>query len=158
MANVDIISVSVVDYKGDTGNVVYYVPTGQALGDIELQAQTFAALLDDVTGGVIQGMTITKQMTLPSGLKDTALAAHNIEKGGNIGFDCANTPYRTTIRVPAIAEAIVTGEVVDITTANDPGDLFCDHVVAGLSPVLPSDKYGNDITARLEGVVTFRKA
>jgi len=156
MANVDIISVKIVDENGKSGNCVYYIPTGQALADILLQAQAFMTVLDAITGGVIQEANVTLGLTLPGGLKSTATASHDINKGANIGFDVANTPYRTNIRVPAIAESIVTGEEVNITSGA--GLAFVSQVISGVSPVLPSDKYGNDVVAALEGVVTFWKS
>lgn len=156
MTVVDVITISGQDHKGDVGRMTYYVPSGQSVGDITLQAQAMAVLLDGVTGMLLTGITLTLGLALPGGLKGTATTLQDVEKGANVGFDAANTAYRQTIRIPAINESLVSGEVFNI--ASGAGLAFVTGVINGVSPVLPSDKYGNDITGALEGIVTFRKA
>jgi len=156
MANVDIISVGLVDHKGDRGSVVYYVPTGSTLADILFQAQAFMGTLDSVTGAIIQDASVTLGLTLPGGLKTVAAASHDIEKGANIGFDVADTPYRTTVRVPAVMETLLAGETMIL--GSGVGQVFSNLVVAGTGGVNPSDKFGADIVGVIEGLVTFRKA
>lgn len=155
MANVDLISISMVDHKGDTESMVISVPTGQTKADLELLMQAVASALDDVTGALIQSATVTQQLTLPGGLKVAATVDQDIQKGANMGYDCANTPYRTTLRVPAIDPLKLVGELVDVTDAAIIA--FNSQVVNGVGTAFPSDKYANDITGFIEGRVTFRK-
>lgn len=155
MATVDLVSVGVKDFKGKTASVVVAIPTGNTLADITLYAQAFAGVLDAVTDALVQSITVTLQVPLPGGLKVAHPESEDIGSGANFGFDCANTNYRETIRVPAILSTLRTGDLVDMT---DPViTVFTGNVINGVAPVLPSDHYGNDITAALQAVVTFRK-
>lgn len=155
MATVDLISVGVKDFKGKTASVVVAIPTGNTLTDITLYAQAMAGILDGITDALIQSITVSLQIPLPGGLKSAHVENEDIGSGANFGFDCVNTNYRETIRVPAILSSIRTGDLVDMT---DPlVTVWTGNIINGVAPVTPSDHYGNDIIAALQAQVTFRK-
>jgi hypothetical protein len=156
MANTDFISYSLADVDGQRGTVQIFVPTGQTLADLQTFSNSMVAALDAVTAAVVQAATVTKALTLPGGIKGTATAGHYIQHGANFGFDAANTPYRHTVRVPAILESLLVGETV-ITDTGD-GQAFAAGITGGYTGIAPSDRYGNDLTALLSALRSFRSS
>jgi len=156
MANTDLISVSLVDENGNRGHVHIYVPTGMTLAQLQAFADAALPDIDAVSGAKIDSVQVTKQLTLVAGLKASATAGHPIQQGANVSFDALNTAYRHTIRIPAVLESLCTGDVFNV--ASGAGATFATQITTGDGTVSPSDRYGNDLTAVIEGVVTFRKA
>ena len=155
MANTDFISFSLIDYKGDVGQVVVHVPTGETLTDLQTYANAVATDLDGITGMQIQSASLSLNLTIPGGLKATPVDDVDKEVGANFGFDAANTPYRHTIRVPGIDPDLRVGELIDDTDAAVLA--FESEIATGNGTVAASDKYGNDLTDLIQARVTFRK-
>lgn len=155
MANTDFITFKLTDIDGQSGTLQLFVPTGGTIAQLQTLSDAFAAVLDDVTAAIIEESTVTLQLTLPGGLDVTPANGHYIQHGANFGFDAADTPYRHTIRVPAILESLLTGDVVE--TGSPPGSTFVNGITGGFGGLLPSDRYGNDLTALLSALRSFRK-
>lgn len=155
LANVNLISVSLVDDAGRTGSLTLPVPTGLTVAQIQSYVTAMLPNLDAVTGAKINGCTVALQLTLPGTLKASAIADHPISYGANFGFDAADTNYRHTVRLPAIDQGLVDAGEVQTTDALIIA--WTDDVVDGDATVLPCDRYGNDLSAFLGAEVTFRK-
>lgn len=156
MANVNLISVRLVDDAGAVGNVVVPVPAAATLAQMQAYVNTMLPNLDTVTGAKIDRAGVSVSLNLPGGLKAAAIADHPIQWGINFSFDAADTPYAYTIRVPALDQGLVTDGNLDISPAfvqNWIGD-----IVTGDGTVAPTDRYGNDLTALLAAADTFRKS
>ena len=155
MAEVDFITISLIDHKGKTASVQVFMPTGLTLAEIDALSDDICTNLDAIVGATINGAAVSKQLTLPAGLKGVAAANVDIEMGANFGFDAADTIYKHTIRVPSISPTKIVGDNVTLT---DPiVQAFPDGITAGVAGALPSDRYGNDLVAILSGEVSFWK-
>lgn len=156
MANTHLVSYSLVDSEGRRGNVQVYVPATLTLAEVQTGSDALIALIDAITGAKVDSAQVALSLTLPGGLKAAATEGEDMQKGANFGFDAANTPYRHTIRIPAVAEAIVNGD--DINEADEDAAAFITFMGTGATPFLPTDRYANDLGSLLSAVVTFRQA
>lgn len=156
MANVDFISYSLLDDDGQRGSVQIFVPTGATLAALQTFSNSMAGVIDDITAATIQSAQVTKALTLPGTLKANAVAGHYVQHGANFGFDAANTPYRHTVRIPAILESLLTGESVIVDAGT--GQAFVTGMTGGFGADAPSDRYGNDLTALLSAIRSFRSS
>jgi hypothetical protein len=156
MANTDLISISLVDINGNRATVPIFVPSGESVLALQTYMEAATTALDDVTAAKIDSASVTLSLNLPAGLKAAATAGHFINQGANFAFDAANTPYRHTIRVPAILETLLNGEQVDTTDAAVIA--WRDNILNGVGAVVPSDRYANDLVALLQALLTFRQS
>jgi len=156
MANTHLVSYSLVDSEGRRGNVQVYVPATLTLAQVQTGSDALIALIDAITGAKVDSAQVALALTLPGGLKASATEGEDIQKGANFGFDAADTPYRHTVRIPAVAEAIVNGD--EINQADEDAAAFISFMEDGATPFLPSDRYANDLGSLLSAVVTFRQA
>ena len=156
MANVNIISFQLVDDAGRTGNIIIPVPATHTVAEMQAYVNTTAATLDVLTGAKINKASVSLALTLPGGLKANAVDDHPLQWGANFAFDAANTPYRYTVRVPAIDQGFVESGVVD--TADPLVAAFVDDLETGDGTVGPTDRYGNDLVTLIEAAATFRKS
>jgi hypothetical protein len=154
MADVSFISYRLTDHKGDRATVQIFAPATATLAELQALSDAVAAELDDVTGLLIESAAVNLALTLPAGIKESATANVDAEKGVNWGFDAADTDYRHTIRVPGVPSALVEGD----NAVHDSGDgLAWKNIIIngdGVTPV--TDRYANDLTSLLTAVVTFR--
>jgi hypothetical protein len=155
MATTDFISYSLIDHKGDVGQVLIFVPTGGTVAQLQALSNFIVAELDDVTGCQVQSATVNLGLTLPGTLKGAPISNLDKEVGANYAFDAANTPYRSTIRIPAVPSGQRVGELIDDTDTDV--QAFYNAIVNGDGTLSPSDRYANDLSAFIQGVVTFRK-
>jgi len=152
MAN--IVSFSVTDFWGKTVSVPIYVT--EDLTDAQYQAfvDSMGLLIDACVDGKMTGVSLTRRLSVPSGVKGAAIEGATARQGGNFAFDAADTPYRHTVHLPTIKDSFVDGEDIDIT-----GDTqsFVNAVAAGVDPCFPTDKYDNDLNTLINALVSFRK-
>lgn len=155
MANVDLITFQLTDAAAKVAQCHVYVPSGETVADLQALANAIATELDDVTAAVITEISVRLSLTVPEGLKASATAGHYVNLGANFAFDAADTEYRHTIRVPAILEALLSGDTVIMN--DDDVIAFAAAIVDGTALVDPSDRYGNDLTAVMPSMATFRR-
>jgi hypothetical protein len=149
----------IADADGDTSSMSVKVPLAAlTLAELVEFAEELAVLIDDSIDGVIQEITIQTSVDLPGGLQASAVAGSEVQKGGLLSFTAADTPYRWSVRVPAMTPAKFTGNVVDDTDDDIIALIaaFEDGLDATGTTVEPCDKYENDLTAYIEGVKSFR--
>lgn len=155
MANVNLISFTLEDENANRGNVVIPCPTGFTLAEYQAYATALAPDLDGVTGAKIVSANLALALTLPAGLKAAPVGDHFIQTGANMGYDAAATPYRHTIRVPAFMLSKLVGEDVDAADADVV--TFNLELTVGNGTIQACDKYGNDLSSFIGGLLTFRK-
>lgn len=156
LANTTQVSIGLVDYKGDVGRVVVHFPDNVTMAELQNWISMAGVGLDTLSGAKVTSATVTLPLPLGFTPKADPLANHDLEKGANMAYDAQNTPYRHTIRVPAIADAALVGDVVDENHGG--ADMWNNLIVSGDGIIQPSDRYGNDLTSFMGGVVTFRKS
>ena len=155
MALVSVYSAKVQDIAGHTGNVVLYLPTGLTVAQITAFSDAYLALLDEVTAGQIISASVALAIEPPAGLKVAPMGGQYIQLGANFGFQVDDSNYRYTLRVPAIREALLTGDNVNL--ADTAVDAFTDFLSAGDGTVFPGTEEGSQLGTILTGVATFRK-
>lgn len=155
MALVNIISFSLLDDDGDTNSVPFYVDTGHTIGDYQLFVDSMAPALDDITGALITGASLTVNLTLPGPLKAAPVANSENQRGGNFSYLAANSRYKHSTRVPALLDTKFSGKSVNTT---DPDvQTFLTTMLTGVAPVIPRDRQGNDLTSLSAAVKAFRR-
>lgn len=154
MALVTMLSYSMIDDAGKRDTVRVFLPANTSLADCQTFSDTFAADLDAVTGAVIESAAVSLALTLPGGLKVTAVADSFKQVGANWGCGAANTNYRHTVRVPAINPSLLVDGQVDVA-AQDIIDFGVD-LTAGVGAIDPCDEYGNDLDSIIEVSPSFR--
>lgn len=155
MANTNLLSLRITDDADKSGAVNVFLPSAATLAQIQAYSDAFAAALDAITAGKITAATVALNLTLPGGLKANPITDRLLQFGSNWAFDAANTPYRWTMHVPAVDLGIVVGGEID--TAPAYVTTFVNSIVTGDGTLAPQDPYGNDLTALLGAVVSFRK-
>jgi hypothetical protein len=156
MANVHLLSVRILDDDGTVGHVNLFLPATLSLSDVQTFVNTFLPHLDTITGGKIDGVSVSLALTLPGGLKASAIADHPIQWGVNWSWDVANTPYRYTMHIPAVDQGILVGDEVDVGIGYV--GAFIVDMIDGVTGNQPCDRFGNDISGYLATAVSFRKA
>jgi len=155
-----IVSIQLQDADGDTKSIPVHLPRGTlTLANFQAFATAFAPLLDAVTAAKINEMTITLPLTLPAGLKTDAVADSEVERGALFNCEAANTTYSHGVFIPAWKSALFTGDEVDLAGTGVAAfrDAFVTGLTDGATPLPPSDKYENDLTALNKATKRFRK-
>jgi hypothetical protein len=158
MAATNIVSMTIRDYKGKRSTVAVHFPTTFTIAQLQAWLDTFAVNLDGVTEGAIESANVTVGLTVPGAVKLTPLDDCDIEEGGNFSF---STPgrYRHTIRVPAISQALVSGNSVN--HAVPPVSTMLQNITAGVDVsgtlVIPTNGHGEDLVSLSAATKTFRR-
>lgn len=112
MALVHVVSVSIMDYLGDTKPMPLYIPATVSLATLDSVLDTTLNALDDAIDGQIVGVSVTLSRDLPAGLKGAAVAGKDVHNGANLTYDPADTDYAFSIYVPTWEEAGFAGQSV----------------------------------------------
>lgn len=156
MALVNIVSFSFTDSDGDSNTVPFYMDTGLTIAEYQAFVTSMAPTLDALTGSLIDGAALTINLSLPGGLKTEPAAGIENQRGGNFSFVAANSRYKHSLRVPGIADEHFSGKAVNTGDAGDV-DAFVTAVLTGVTPAIPRDRQGNDLTSLAAAVKTFRR-
>lgn len=162
-----VLTYSVRDEKGKTGNFSVNLPDGTTLANLIGFAASLAPIVDAVITGAITAIGISIPINLaPGAVDDTASVNSDREEGAYFSFQATNAP--TGFRIPTFNETFIAAgtDVVDVTlpsvaalvTAIEDG---LDTTAGGGSGVVqPVDSRGDAITALLyaeESFQTYRK-
>jgi len=150
MAEVNVISIGIVDYLGDRKTLPMYLPAATTLTTINTLLGTMLPLLDAVIDGKIADASVALSLTLPGGLKADAIAGKDVHNGANVTFDPADTDYAFSVYIPTWEEAGFSGQSVLNTGAYS--DLFDEIVTDNFT-----DRAGNTFDAFVAGNRTRRK-
>lgn len=153
----NILSISIQDHSGNTKSLPLFFDDTTTLAELQAYATDFLPALDAVIDGKIVGATVELGITLPGGLKSSAVDGNTVHEGANLTYSAEGTEYAHTIYVPTWVNAGFAGDT-PLTTggyATVQGDL------AGQVPestgVESTDKYGNDLSTYIRGKRAFRK-
>lgn len=157
MADVNLVSYSVIDATGVVKSIPIYFPVGLSIANIQAGADALASAIDNVIDGVIQRYDVTLQLVKASGLKGTP-GPQVARMGALLDYDAVATAYRHGIFIPTWKEAGFSGNVA-VTTGlyNTLEALIASGGGIGGSELKPSDRYANDLVAFLKGTRRFRK-
>lgn len=157
-----LLSYAVQDAKGKVARVQVPIPRGAlTLAQVQQGSDLIGAALDNISDGLIVAADLRIGLTISGivGAKVSPVLNCDVEEGVNFRYAAADTDYSHSIRVPAIAQALVSGEFIDDGNAlvQAWNTAIVSGVDAGGTPVNPSDRYENDLTAFVDGKKTFRK-
>ncbi len=155
MALVSVYSVKVQDVNGKVGHTVIYLPSGLTVAQIQAWSDAMLAKYNEVTAAKIIAANVQLALTLPAGLKTDPMAGQYIPLGANVAFNVANSAYRHTLRVPAIREALISGDSV-VLTGTDPA-AWVVLLATGDGTVAPASEEGNDLGTLIGATASFRK-
>lgn len=154
MALVNAISFSLEDYSGDRRTARFFCPATATLAEMQSLSNAIAAELDPITGMKILGSTVSLALTLPGGLKASAVNDIDAERGVNWSFTVSGTVYSYTVRTPGATNAIVDGE--DLVETADTAD-WLTVMLDGDATTEPTNEFGGDLTGFKSAKVTFHK-
>jgi len=122
MATVSVLhSMSILDADGNIQAAPMYstFDDGTAtLSSILAAASAEVALLEAITDGQVISHDITLKLDLPGGLKSAPVTGSNVQENGHFSFVVLGTPYSFGIDVPAIAQAALTGKLINQANAD----------------------------------------
>src|SRR5204863_8007085 len=142
----DIISYGIRDYTGDKKDVPYFIPSGGTIASAQALADTTAPLIDLATDGKIMNITMTIQLTVPSGLKSAPAVGNTVHEGALIDFSVVGSIYRWGTYFPSWKNSLF--NVNDVVNAGAGA-----NVITDLNQFV--DKYNNALDAYLQGVRKF---
>jgi len=145
-----VVSVGIVDFAGDRKTLALFFPTEDSVATIQTNMNTLLPLLNAVIDGKIVDMSIQLSMTLPGGLKSSAVAGNTVHEGANLRYDVAGSDYVHTPYVPSWENAGFAGKEVLAT-----GEYAAFE--AGIITAGASNQDGLDLSAFLSGNRAFRK-
>jgi hypothetical protein len=149
VAIVSVIGITVQDAYGDEKPLTSYIPGTVSLADIQTGVTALAPNLDAVIDPKILRAFVTIGLTLPGGLKSSAIAGQDVHNGALNSYSAANTAYRFSQYVPGWKLAGFNDKtVIDTGIYNT----LIDQIAS-----LYSDKDGNLLDAFLEGKKVRRK-
>lgn len=158
MAATNVASFSIRDAKGKRSTVPIFFPTTFTVEDVQAWITAAAPNLNNIVDGVIEGVTLQLDMTLPGGLRTDPVVNSDIEEGANFSFTTPSR-YKHTLRVPCMAQAFLQGESV-LTVGNDV-ETFIGQVTGGVdnggTQVIPTNGHAEDLIALAAAKKTFRR-
>lgn len=104
---VNLVSFQITDSGGSTRSVVLPCADTETLTDIQSFVTNNASVLDDTIAGIISGASVNMALTLPGGLNATPADDKLVDLGGLLGFDVADSDYRTSIYHPTTLSNLI---------------------------------------------------
>lgn len=160
MADVNVIlSLTVEDGDGEIFAVpIYAIAADTAtIANIITAAAAMANLVDDVIDGKIVKVGVRLDLTLPVGLKGSAVAGSEVERTGLYNFAATGTKYDAAIDLPAMALSTLVSGTNQIDPANTAVAALVSELVTPGGSLSWADKYGNSIDSLKTARKTFRK-
>jgi hypothetical protein len=158
-----LISYGILDAKGKTGRTLVPVPRAAlTLAQVSGYAVALGEHLDNIIDGKIVSADVRMGIDISGivGAKATPVINSDREEGVNMSYTAAGTDYTFGIRIPSVAQALLSGEFIDDSSALV--QAFNAGITAGLDisgqNVAASDRYENDLLTFIQGKKTFRKS
>lgn len=150
-----LISFGIEDADGHSKRFPFYMSASADDTDIAAAVAAIAPALDAVIDGKITDCRLTKSLSLPGGLKASAVAGCDVEKGANLSFNAQDTNKRYTVFVPTWEDAGLTGDAVKTDGVYA---TFQAAIIAGNGTDKPgTDTNANALLTYVTGEETFRK-
>lgn len=149
------------DADGDVSTSQFNFPGSFTLTNIQEFAADFLPLVDAVIHGRIEEAGITVSITLPGGLKANPDQYCDVQQGALFSMLTAGG-YNTSFRLPTFDRAMFAVGSKNVDVEDTDVAAFLSAIVEGIEvtgpvTVVPSDYRGDDITALVKGVESFRK-
>ena len=130
---------------------------------ILLAANELGELLDPAIEGIVTSVNVNFSMAPGWIANDTPGANSDVEEGALLTFNCADTTYTHSNRIPAFLQSLFNGKVVN--TASPAADNLISGILAGFTvdpggdehTVVFGDNYDNAYTSLRRAVKSFRK-
>lgn len=154
-----ILSLTVEDGDGEIFAVPIYGTAADTatIANLITGIGTLANLVDDVIDGKIVRVGLRLDLSLPAGLKGSAVAGSEVERTGLYNFSAINTKYDAAIDVPAMALSTLVSGSNTIDPANAAVTALVGELVTSSGSIDWTDKYGNSLDALKNARKTFRK-
>lgn len=126
----------------------------KTLAAILTEVDSLAALVDPITDGAsLQGhLTVRFPSTNFKIVPNTGKA---VDTTGLFTFNQANTVYKASLDVPAIADAVITNGKIDLTNADVAA--YVDWFASAHNGVRGVSKFGNIFSGNIGSIITTRK-
>lgn len=154
-----VISVTVQDADGEIFAVPLYANIAEAtsLTAIQTAMDSILNIIDDVIDGAITRAGVRIDLTLPVGLKASAVAGSETERTALYSFSAAGTNYDASFDFPAMALATLVSGSNTVDPDNTEVSALVSEFIGPSTAIHWTDKYGNDLVALLRARKTFRK-
>lgn len=152
--------VRILDDDGDTATLTINIPGSFTLTEAQGFAADILPYLDAITDGAIQEAGISVAVTLPGGLQANPVQYCDVQRGALFSWRTENN-YNTSFRVPAFTPSKFSTGSKNVDTEDADVTNFVTSIITGTdvggTMVTPSDYRGDDITALVKAVESFRK-
>lgn len=149
MALVHTVGIGILDYVGSKKSMTLYVPATVSIATLQTELNTYLPAIDAAIDGQIVDAQVTLGLTLPGGMKGSAVTGNTVREGALEGYDAAATAFKFSYYVPSWKNAGFAGNDVLNTGV---------YATANGAPIIfASDRDGNALTAFISGRRTFRK-
>lgn len=155
-----LVSYTIEDAKGYKGSMPLYVQYDDAvatLASILATVDSLNTIVDNITEGMINSVSVVLYPTLGAGLKATPVANSDIEESGLFTFPLVSLPSKSfSIDVPALIQTAFVDDAINTAETNVAA--FLDEVNSDTSDLIMK----NDVWSSSLGVVrkarkSFRK-
>lgn len=148
------------DHDGDTSTFTLNFPSSFTLTEIQGFATSFIPLVDAIVHGTIEEAGIALVVTLPGGLKANPVQYSDVQHGALFSMRTDGN-YNTSFRLPTFDPALYSTGSKNVDVEDSDVAAFIAACVSGLdvsgSMIEPSDYRGDDVTALVKAVESFRK-
>lgn len=123
-----------------------HIPSDTTIAEAEAWFDLIIAEIDGFTDCVCVGASISVDLSLPGGLKSSAVADSKVENGALFTFLCAGS-YYTRTRVPGIADDAMVDNSTTVDTSDVDVAAFLTYMITGDGTVAPCDSREADISS-----------
>lgn len=159
MATPTVLSFTVRDDDGVKASVPMYAQYNGAVETVDGMIGTWlaqGALIDAVTGGVIEGGSILIPLSPDASWKDTPITGQSVSDTLNLNFNNASTRFLWSLVVPALRDTLVSGGRPVLTPAGAIDDLV-QAMISGFTNGSYINTAGDDLQALVDAFQGVRK-
>ena len=151
-----VLSYEIKDDLGVTASMPHFVniPTATTLAQIQTFANDYTPLLQAVTDGEITGITVKIPLVITGGAS-APVAGSEVERTGLINFEQNGSNYKQAIDILALSEGLIISGKIDLSNAAYIA--WRNFVLATTLGITFTSKFGNNLLAVLDTLITFRK-
>lgn len=159
MATPTVLSFTIRDDDGVKAACPFYTQYNGALETVDAMIGTWlaqGALVDAVTGGVIEGGSILIPLSPDGSWKDTPLTGESVSDTLNLNFNNAATRFLWSAVVPALRDTLVSGGRPILTSGGAIDDLV-QALITGFTNGSYINTAGDDLQALVDAFQGVRK-
>jgi hypothetical protein len=130
-------------------------PSTVTLANLQTFANDYTPLIDAIIDGEIVGISVDVPLLISGAKGAPTVPGSSVEETGLIGWEQAASNYKASIDIPSIAHAVVALGKIDLT--NTDFVAWRNFVLATTVGIKFCSKFGNDLVALKDALITFRK-